>query len=272
MSETDYLFIKLNTARNCLRYVVNAFKIKEIYIPYYLCPAVRIALAKENCKIIYYHIDLNFQPEELPKNAYILYPDYFGVSGAIVNELALKYKNLITDNAHSLFSRSKGIASFCSLRKFFPLLRDGAFLYTKKSINIELKQDNFMYNPHLLTYKELCENEKRLDNEDIKIISSSTFNAFMNYDFEKEKKHRLEKFNYFHSLYKETNRLRLNITGIQSPFGYPYLAESPEEADKLAKSYIDKGINIYRYWNNLPNSYEEKLFYTNLVVIPLSSI
>ena len=76
----SYSLIKLNSARNCLRYIVRAFKIKEIYIPYYICPAIRLSLSKENCKIHYYHIDDKFFPDcEFKENAYILYPNYFGV-------------------------------------------------------------------------------------------------------------------------------------------------------------------------------------------------
>ena len=49
-----YQIVKLNTARNSLRAVVKAFNIKEIYIPYYICPVVRSVLIKENCKINFY--------------------------------------------------------------------------------------------------------------------------------------------------------------------------------------------------------------------------
>ena len=44
------------------------------------------------------------------------------------------------------------------------------------------------------------------------------------------------------------------------------------EAIKMApviKELNSKGINVYRYWNNLPNDYQEKVFYNSLVVITL---
>ena len=72
--------IYLNTGRNCLIFIIRAYGIKEIYIPYYYCPSVRLAISKENCKIKFYHIDKNFKCiEKLPKEAYIVYPDYFGI-------------------------------------------------------------------------------------------------------------------------------------------------------------------------------------------------
>ena len=54
--------IKLNTARNCLRYILRAYDIKEIFVPYYFCPTVKSAIRKENVKINFYHIDKNFMP------------------------------------------------------------------------------------------------------------------------------------------------------------------------------------------------------------------
>ena len=89
----DYQFLKLNTARNALRYIVKAFNIKEIYVPYYICPVVRNALYKENCKIIFYNIDMNFYPKtDFPKEAFVLYPNYFGICSKNVDKLAMNYK------------------------------------------------------------------------------------------------------------------------------------------------------------------------------------
>ena len=94
----SYFQIELNTARNALRYVINAFQIEELYIPYYICPSLRNAVKKENCKIIFYHIDNKFRPiQDFPENAFILYPNYFGICSTIVDELNSKYKNLLTN-------------------------------------------------------------------------------------------------------------------------------------------------------------------------------
>ncbi len=267
----NYSLIKLNTARNCLRYIVRAYNIKEIFIPYYLCASVRTSLKKENCKIIYYHINRSFEPEELPKNVYILYPNYFGICSDIVNKLVKKYKNLIIDNAHAFYEPPKGIASFYSLRKFFPYLQNGAFLYTSKIIDMTLHKDDYKYSSHLLNYKEICQNENRLDGEDIKIISDTTLNIFSDMDFESEQKQRLEKFQYFHNKYGNTNCLNINRNNIQSPFIYPYLLKTSNEAEHVVKELQNSGYVIYKYWHNLPDSFEEKIFYTNLVAIPLNA-
>lgn len=237
-------------------------------MPFYICPALRIAANKENCKIVYYHISTDFYPSmDIPENAYILYPDYFGVCSHIVEELSLKYKNLIVDNAHSFFSKPKGIASFASLRKFFPTLRDGSFLYKTSGFEIEeFSQDDFSYIPKYLSYEEFSKNENRLNSQDIKYISQSTLQAYSLIDLEEEKIKRRELFNYFNDYFNGDYKLKSE----QVPMAYPYLAKNSNDAQKIASELQQKNINVYRYWNNLPESYSERKLYENLLVICLN--
>lgn len=256
-----YNLVKLNTARNCLRYVIRAFSIKKIYIPYYLCPAIRNSILKENCKIVFYHIDKKFRPvQDFSKDAFILYPNYFGICSHIVDELSLEYKNLIVDNAHSFYSEPKGIASFNSLRKFFPTVLDGAFLYTTKIIDEQFQIDENNYAKKNLSYREVCENEQRLDFEDIKYINPIS----ENYIEDKEK--RIEKINYWKNKLNSTNMLEVQINANDLPFCYPYLAKDEKTANELVKILE---IEPFRYWHNLPDDFEEKIFYTNLVAISI---
>ena len=52
------------------------------------------------------------------------------------------------------------------------------------------------------------------------------------------------------------------------PFCYPLLMESEEKADKIVKSLTEEGYTIYRYWNLLPESYNEYKFYSRLIPVP----
>lgn len=264
----EYNQIALNTARNALRYIIKAFDIKEIYIPYYICPALRNAVFKEKINLHFYNININFEPiVEFPQNAYILYPNYFGVCTSIAEKMAIKYKNLIVDNAHSFFAEPKGIASFNSARKFFPSLQDGAFLYTTKIIDVDLPKDNYSYTYNELTFEELTKNENRLDNEDIKQMSDCTLKYLSNLNLKQEKERLISHFQKYQTLYDKQNKLNYKITPADIPFKYPFLAENIEIADKLANELEKEHINIYRYWNNLPDSFIEKAFYTRLIVI-----
>lgn len=262
----NYELIKLNTARNCLRYVIRAFNIKEIYIPYYICPVLRVAINKENCKLRFYHISQDFRPvDNFPEDAFILYPNYFGVCSHIVDELNLKYKNLIVDNAHSFYSEPKGIASFSSVRKFFPKLRDGAFLYTKQKLDKNFERDNFFYEVKTLSYEEICKNEERLDKEEIKIINPISDKSLILDD----RKKRIEEIEYFKAKLDKINNIEVEIKAKDFPFCYPFLAKDEKIAQEIVSTLE---VEPYRYWNNMPDSYEEKIFYTNLVAIPLNTL
>lgn len=88
-----------------------------------------------------------------------------------------------------------------------------------------------------------------------------------NYDIEPCPKSRIEEFILLSETYGNKNFLKFDIP--RSPFCYPYLAATDEEADKLAEELENKGKVIYRYWNNLPKDYNEYKFYRRLVPIPL---
>ena len=112
--------IALNSARNCLRYIIRAYNITEIYVPYYTCNVVWQAIRSEGCKIKFYHIDDKFMPvQEFQKEDFVLYSNYFGVCAGNVKILSEKYPNLIVDNAQAFYMPSLGLASFNSPRKFF---------------------------------------------------------------------------------------------------------------------------------------------------------
>lgn len=262
--------VYLNSARNCLRYLIKAYEIKEIYIPYYICSCIRHVAFEEGCKINFYHINLDFTPScDFPKNAYILYPNYFGVCSKLVEKLAKIYPNLIVDNAHSFHSKHYGLASFNSLRKFFPQIRDGGFLYTSKKLVLNIDKDNYSYIPQELDYNEICKNEQRIDNLDMKFMSDTTLKLFRETDLNKEKKKRRIIFDNFEKIYGSTNSLKINLNYDDYPFCYPYLAKCEKDADKLVNELEDKKLTVYRYWNNLPDSYLENIFYKCLVAIPI---
>ena len=120
---------QFDSARNALRYLIREYKIKEIYLPYYLCDVIRHAVFAEGCKPLFYHIDDNFMPvRQFSEDSYILYPDYFGICDKNVERLVKIYPKLIVDNAHAYYAEPKGFASFNSLKKFLPE-QNGAELF-----------------------------------------------------------------------------------------------------------------------------------------------
>ena len=130
--------LEFDLARNALRYLINIYKIKEIYIPYYLCEVIRHSIFLENCKPKFYHIDDDFMPSlEFNKEAYILYPNYFGICDKNVEKLVQIYPKLIVDNAHAFYAQPSGLASFNSARKFIPA-KEKAYLYFSNEKNTNM--------------------------------------------------------------------------------------------------------------------------------------
>lgn len=260
--------IKLNTARNCLRYILRAYDIKEIFVPYYICPTVKSAIRKENVKINFYHIDKNLMPcFDFAKNDFILYPNYFGICFKNVQLLAQKYKNLIVDNAHSFYSTPSGLVSFNSLRKFFQPkygIKDGAYLYCGKNLEQSFLQAN-EYEIENYNFENVVKNENRLDEEDILLMSKTSENIISSIDFEEEKSIRLKKFEHFHKKYKSINKLDINLENDEIPFVYPLLTDDENIGYELEK----QGLMIFRYWNGIPKGFAEYDFYKNLVPVPI---
>lgn len=265
--------IRLNTARNALRLLIKAYNIKEIFVPYYICPAVREAIIKENSKIKFYHINDNFFPDNealknFKKDSFILYPNYFGICSKNVYSLSSDYKNLIVDNAQSFFmNQNVGLASFVSLRKFFNL-PDGSILYTMEKLNGDfinnLEQDNDRNAPK--NEEEFLLNEKFLNSLNIKLMSKRTSNFFDKLSLEHEKEKRLEKFYNIHNVLKDSNNLKFLINNDNVPYIYPYLTNDKETNSDIVRNILNK-YTALRFWNNLPKSFNEYKFYKYLMAI-----
>ncbi len=262
--QTKYSIIKLNLARHCLNYLIEACHIKELYIPYYICPTIwqNIKRGTGKCRIKFYHIDNNFYPLAcFDKKDYIVYPNYFGINWKNVEQLAAIYPNLIVDNAQAFFAPPSGIASFYSLRKFFPL-PSGAYLYTKYTYNANYPDDITVYKDFFFPdYKEFAANEQYLNKQPPLFMSSS-----LKLPADLKKEQRLENFYKLHNKYKTINELEINLTANDIPFVYPCLTE---QAEKLVSLLNKEGKIILRYWNKLPQEYPEYKFYSKLVPIPL---
>ncbi len=217
--------MKFRYARDAFGYLIQKYEIKEVFMPYYLCDVMRHAAVTHGAKPVFYHIDDGFLPvQDFPHDAYVLYPNYFGICAKNVEKLAKLYPKLIVDNAHAYFEKPSGFACFNSAKKFLPV---------KKGANLWIK--------------DVCE----------ECLSS-----------EKPDFLRREMFLKYHKKLSD-NELNIDVSDSCIPFCYPYLAPSVEIADKLVEKLTADGKTIYRYWNNLPKSYNEYKFYSRLVPIPL---
>ncbi len=58
----DKDFIELNSARNCLEYILLARKSTKIYLAYYTCDVLLEPIKKLNINYEFYDIDFNLEP------------------------------------------------------------------------------------------------------------------------------------------------------------------------------------------------------------------
>ena len=275
--------LSLNTARNCLEYILLTKDYKVVYIPYFTCEVILEPFQKLNICFKFYSIDDNLEPifdfNSLGENEAFLYTNYFGIKDNYVNKLSGYGINLIIDNAQSFFSWPvRGVDTFYSARKFIGV-SDGAYLFTNKLINSELKEDrSFNRMKHLLKridtsaeegYSEFLENDQSLVGQTIKKMSKLTERILNSVDYDGIKKARLTNFRFLHENLENANQLVFNLSENQVPMVYPYWTKDLT----LKKRLQEYRIYCATYWPNIkewcnPKSLEYRLM-DELVYLPI---
>ena len=260
--------IKLNLARNCLRYLIRAYGIKEIYAPYYSCNTVWNAIKQENCRIKFYHIREDFSPLTIfPKQAFILYINYFGLCNKICKKLAKMYPKLIVDNTQAFYSEPIGLASFNSLRKFFPV-QNGAYLYTEKILKDNFEKDKELFTPCSMqkNYEKFVENELILNKEHIKYIYPKIEKFMENFDYNEDRKLRLEKYFDYDKKYNKYNKITIKPTEKEVPYCYPLSTDDI----KIINELKDSKSPYLALWGEINKDFYEYGFLNNTVALPLT--
>lgn len=267
--------VRLNTARNCLRYLIRLYGIKEIYVPGYTCPVIWDAIDAEGCKMKYYSIGYDFMPtESLPTKSYILYTNYFGICSENIKILSEQYPFLIIDNSQSFYSGKMGLASFNSARKFFGV-SDGAYLFTNEIIDEHFDKDISLGRVnHLLARSELGaqagyeffkENERGLGNEEIKFMSHLTFLILKSIDYKYVAQTRRDNFFALHKALRNLNQWNGSIVENDIPMIYPFVYKSPGLRQKL----ISRQIFIASYWKGQRDEKVGRCFEDYLFPLPI---
>lgn len=273
--------ILLNSGRNALRYIIKAYNIEEINVPYYTCQFVWDILKQENCKINFYHIDKNFMPINIfDKNSYILYNNYFGICSKQIKNLIndYNYKNLIIDNCQAFFNQEKGLASFYSFRKFFGV-PDGGMAYCDKKLDIKLeKSKSYHLCTHLLksydkdyneSYINFLKNELEIDKMPMQELSSLTLALLSNINYDYHKQIRLLNFNFLHNHLKNKNLLKINLEKDDIPMFYPFLSDNND----LYNLFRRNNILLTKCWPQIDKflSNVELKFKKNMLLLPIDA-
>lgn len=253
--------IRLNTARNCLEYILIARHYRKIYIPFYTCEVILEPIIKLGISYEFYSINYDLEPETIPEvkeDEAFLYTNYFGLKQGCAEKLSEKYgEHLIVDNSQAFYAkRIDGIDTFYSPRKFFGV-PDGGYLYTDCKLDKEFLQDK-SYNRmrHLLIrieenaeagYNMFREADVSLCNSPIKYMSEISDRLLRNIDYLHAKDIRRNNFRFLHDKLSEKNKLKFNFENDAVPLVYPYLQENIN----LKKFLISKRIFVATYWPNV---------------------
>ena len=252
--------IALNTAGNCLRYIIETRDIKKIYVPYFLCLSVTRACKKSHCEVEYYNIDKCFLPDfekKLGDGEYLYVVNFYGqLRNETLYELKNKHKNIIVDNAQAFFDAPiDDTDTIYSCRKFFGV-PDGAYLYTDSILNMDLEQDiSYHRMTHILGrhelgankfYKDYTLNEKDMGNQPIKTMSKLTHSLLGTINYTEAAEKRNKNYTFLHTNLTEINNLTLNIP--YGPFMYPLHIN---DGMRLREMLIEKNVFVPTLWKGV---------------------
>lgn len=252
--------IRLNTARNCLEYILRAKKYTKIYIPYYTCDVILEPLNLLSISYEFYHINELLEPVNdviIKSNEVYLYTNYYGIKQEAVTRLAKLYKQqLIVDNAQAFFAPPlEGIDTFYSARKFFGV-PDGAYLYTDTTIKINEQDVSYNRINHLSKrielgaeegYKDFQINDNSLIGQPIKKMSKLTEVLLSGIDYVKVRKQRIDNYKQLDTKLRKKNKIYLPIGEFDVPMVYPYWDNEVLLREKL----IENKIFTATYWPNV---------------------
>lgn len=273
----------LNSARNCLLYVLLARRPARLYLPAYLCDSMLEPLRQAAVAHEFYNVDGEFEivgPPALGRDECLLYVNYFGLKTDYGRKLAAQYgAALILDNSQALFSPPAACgATLYSPRKFFGV-SDGGFLYSDASIDTVLERDvSYDSVRHLVGrvdvgaaafYPDFCASERRLSGRPLRRMSALTEMLLNGIDHEHARRARQRNFRFLHASLAAANRLRIDAAAIDGPMVYPLLASDPTLRQRL----IAQKVYVATYWNEVRQREQasslEKEFVEHLVALPI---
>ena len=253
--------LQLNTARNCLEYILRARRYQKVYIPYYTCEVILEPINKLQVSYEFYPINHKLEPVndyKLSGNEAFLYTNYFGLKQDTVRKLANSYgKNLIVDSSQAFYAKPiEGTDTFYSARKFFGV-PDGAYLYTDQYLDETFAQDiSYTRMLHLCKridrgaefgYDDFKRNDGLLSNQPIKKMSKLTAQILKSIDYYSVKEKRRANYLYLANRLGSRNRLSFDLTDEDVPMVYPFWGGQ----ENLKLLFIQHKIFVATYWSNV---------------------
>lgn len=252
--------IALNCGRSCLGYLLEAGAVKKMYLPYFLCEAVKDTADKYNVETEFYHIGRDFKPIiefKIQDNEFIFLVNFYGqLTDEYIRQSINEYENIILDNAQSYFSNPiMGVHTIYICRKFFGV-PDGAFLFTSIENTNEYERDvvNNRMQYLLGRFEEKASkfydgykyNDAYLEGKPIRRMSLISENILKALDYEDIKVKRNKNWEYVSNRLSRYNGLKL--VKPEGPFAYPLLIS---DGMKIKKRLADKLVYLPTLWPNV---------------------
>ncbi len=267
--------IKLNSARNCLKYILMAQKPSKIHMPYYMQEGMMEKSIREMVELEFYNINERFELSRdisVKEDEKIVYNNYYASKDEYIKKLAKKYVGkLIVDNTHAFYSKPlQGIDTLYSLGSKYFGVPGGGYLFTTKKINKEFEQDyahaklNHMLGrvekPASEFFDAFQESKRGRNNQEIKFMSKMAISILSSIDYESIKIIRERNFYYLHSFLKNINELELDFSSIEGPMVYPLLIIN----DNLRQTLINNKVYVPMFWKEIletkgANDFEKKI-------------
>ena len=261
--------LKLNTARNCLKYLIEARKIKKLWLSRFNCSAVIDTCLNSNIDLKYFELDSKLRPilpSEYRPEDYVYVVNYYGQLSDI------KYEHMIWDNVQAFFEKPmRGVDTIYTCRKYFGVT-DGAYLYTDAKFERELVRDESYTRINYLVarleksgsefYSAYQENEKKLDSLPLMKMSAFTENILKSIDYESIRKRREENFYFLHEQLGRFNKL--DVAMPTGPFAYPFMIDN---GGVLRKQLQAEKVYVAKLWPNVTDE-KERMIAENTLPLP----
>lgn len=269
---------RLNSGRAGIYHAARCLYCSKVWLPRYLCEAVRDFLGQKGMDLGFYDIDEEFAPvlSGIADGEAVVLTNYFGImSCERMERLSRKYPAVIIDNAQAFFARPvPGCMNVYSARKFIGA-PDGAYVLgpgagcfleeyppdhsSDTSLFLLLRVE---YGCEGKAYDARCINEKRIEAAGVKRMSELTRRILDGTDYEYISRKRCENFRTACSLLDEFNNLNLHpfLSGDCVPMVYPLLTQNPRLVDELlARKHFQGRWWSYLFGETAEGTFERRL-------------
>ncbi len=276
----------VNNARSALQLILQSIgNVSKVYLPYYTCDSVTLALEAIDIPYKQYHIDSQLQLDEdifLHGNEYLVYTNYFGIMDSYCARLAEQYgEKLIVDNAQALYApHIKGTHSIYSCRKYIGVPNGGiavsdaintldgipfSRMFDRCGALLSRAEDDVTTG-----YKLFKDNDHRFRDDGILQMSLISKSILHSIDHDAIIAKRRTNFEYLHSVLRKYNKLSIpDMDNFVCSLAYPFYTNNLE----LRKTLIENGIFVAQYWPNVlgwcDENYSEFNLTTHILPLPI---